>query len=48
MLIAIRGDRDSLKASQALAAVGIIEEEEKAEETSASTSTDKNEKVPTG
>ena len=45
MLIAIRGDRDSLKASQALAAVSINEEEE---ETSASASTEKNEKVPTG
>lgn len=48
MLIAIRGDRDSLKASQALAAVGIIEEQKEEEDTSASTSTDKNEKVPTG
>ena len=45
MLIAIRGDRDSLKASQALAAVGIVEEEE---ETSASAPTEQNEKVPTG
>ena len=42
MLIAIRGD---LKASQALATVGIVEEEE---ETTASTSTEKDEKVPTG